>query len=131
VKVSLNGHGHHDAEDVSAGIDTLSDVNLAHRELLSDVHPIEPDLVHGTGCPVAVPVLVSPRGDPPIGCPLLLGMPAIKMLGIEPDHHAKKQHQPFSAASAKRLYENGGTSTKARASTRSLSTSKPSPSTPP
>ena len=32
-----------------AGIDTLSDVSLAPRELLTDIHPISPDLVHSTG----------------------------------------------------------------------------------
>ena len=100
--------GHHDVCDIVVGIDTLSDVNLAVRDLLSDVHAIDLDLVRGTsgmtpfaeegtlfvwheGIVIPIPALVARESHLPRDCQALFGVPAIKDLGILLDEQKLNQ----------------------------------------
>ena len=98
--------GHRDPVCVIAGVDTLSDVNLCVRDLLSNVHTIVPDFVRGSsgltpfteegllhvwinGSTIFIPALVATADNLPHQCQALLGVPAIDDLGISLD--AQKQ----------------------------------------
>jgi hypothetical protein len=97
---------------VIAGIDTQSDVSLATRSLLSDVHTIAPDDIHGIGPSVTftemgfldllaegrmvrVPALVANPDHLPSRCSALLGMPAILELGVKLDEQKDLQDAPL------------------------------------
>ena len=104
--------GHHVPIEIMTGVDTLSDINLALKDLLSDVHPIIPDKVRGTSTPtsfdeegllsvfidgkvVNVPALVASIDNLPHNCQALLGFPAIVDLGILLDEQKLQQGQPL------------------------------------
>jgi hypothetical protein len=97
---------------VFAGMDTQSDVSLATRALLSDVHTITPDDVHGIGPSVTfnemgfpdlltegrmirIPALVANPDHLPSRCSALLGMPAILELGVKLDEQKDLQDAPL------------------------------------
>ena len=97
---------------IVAGIDTQSDVSLATRDLLSDIHAIAPDDIHGVGQSVTfnemgfldlltegrmtrVPALVARPDHLPSRCSALLGMPAILELGIKLDEQKDHQDAPL------------------------------------
>jgi hypothetical protein len=90
----------------------MSDVSLAPRSLLSEVLPIAPDAVRGSGHTATftegglldivhagqlarVPALVATDHQLPSQCRALLGMPAIMELGISLDDQIKSQDQPL------------------------------------
>jgi hypothetical protein len=98
--------------NAAAGIDTQSDVSLVTRDLLSDVHAISPDDVHGVGHTVSftemglldllsegkmtrVPALVARADQLPSRCSVLLGMPAIVDLGVKLDEQKVTQDMPL------------------------------------
>ena len=90
----------------------MSDVNLAVRDLLSDVRNINLDCVRGTsgttpfqeegilyvwqeGIVTSIPALVALESHLPRDCHALLGVPAIKDLGILLDQQKMSQGQPL------------------------------------
>ena len=104
--------GYTEPLEISVGVDTLSDVNLSLRHLLSNVSPIAPDDVRGTGSTTTfreqgfldiyddgrvqrVPALVAPPSTLPSSCQVLLGIPAILDLGVVLDEQKLKQDQPL------------------------------------
>ena len=87
-------------------------MSLATRDLLSDVHAISPDDVHGVGHTVSftemglldllsegkmtrVPALVARADQLPSRCSVLLGMPAIVDLGVKLDEQKVTQDMPL------------------------------------
>ena len=104
--------GNPDTVPISAGIDTLSDVSLALRELLSDIHPIVPDRVRSSGCVTEfaeegfldiyhddqvsrVPALVAQASSLPTNTSVIFGMPALLQLGASLDEQKKEQNAPL------------------------------------
>ena len=104
--------GDPDAVAMSAGIDTLSDVTLATRELLSDIHTIVPDEVRSAGATTAyaeegtlsiyidhqvfrVPALVATAHSLPLETKIILGMPALYQLNVSIDEQKKEQNAPL------------------------------------
>jgi hypothetical protein len=104
--------GHSVPISVVMGVDTLSDVTMALRSLLSNVHPVVPDDVRtSAGSSVfmeegtldiqvdgeiqRVPALVADQLQLPLNCSALLGVPAIKDLGIHIDEQLKEQNSPL------------------------------------
>jgi hypothetical protein len=98
--------------NVSAGIDTQSDVSLATRDLPSDIHAISPDDVHGVGHTVSfiemglldllsegkmtrVPALVARADKLPSRCSVILGVPTIVDLGAKLDEQKVTQDTPL------------------------------------
>ena len=86
--------------NITAGIDTLSDVNLARRDLMHGIHGIDNEAVRGTGgtsvfreqgylrvslqgSPVEIPVWAADSSRLPRGCDAIFGMPAISDLGVD------------------------------------------------
>ena len=49
AKATVLPEGYTEPVEICVGVDTMSDVNLALRHLLSDVSPVLPDDVRGTG----------------------------------------------------------------------------------
>ena len=112
ARIHILPDGHPEPFDITAGIDTLSDVSLAPRDLLSDVHPISPDSVRGSGHTATfseeglldimyggrltrIPALVASEQQLPALCQVLLGVPAISDLGVALDDQLKQQDQPL------------------------------------
>jgi hypothetical protein len=90
----------------------MSDINLAAREFLHDVHEICVADVQNCGSTteftsegllkvlingevVVVPALVASPNQLPHGCGALLGIPGLNSLGVQLDEHRKKQRQPL------------------------------------
>ena len=91
--------GHDEPLEITVGVDTYSDITCALREVLSDVHSIQPDSVRGSsgsstyreegfldvfseGGTQRVPALVALPSQLPTDTAALLGMPAIIDLGV-------------------------------------------------
>jgi hypothetical protein len=109
---TINVPGDDLPRDISSGIDTLSDINMAARELLFNVHAISEDQVRGTagtarfreqGClrvllddtVLEMPCLVAdPRGLP-LRCEAVFGVPAIPDLGLDLNAQAETQNAPL------------------------------------
>ncbi len=89
---------------VQGCLDSGSDVNLAHRSMLHDVHPIlresisncgdstefteEGTLwVFASGTAHCIPALVATKAQLPFGCDVLLGVPGLDDLGVKLDSH--------------------------------------------
>jgi hypothetical protein len=87
-------------------------VSLATRDLLSNVHDISPDNIHGVGPAVTfnemgyldllsegklirIPALVAQPDHLPSRCSALLGMPAILELGVHLDEQKAEQDMPL------------------------------------
>jgi len=98
--------------EIIAGVDTMSDVSLALRHLLTDVEAVMPDDVRGTGSITAfseqgyldifddgrvqrVPAFVATTSNLPTNCQVLLGIPAILDLGVVLDEQKLKQNAPL------------------------------------
>ncbi len=109
---SIFPDGHNDVFDIGVGIDTMSDVNLALREILHNVRSVEMDEVHRTagttsfseegtlnvwqeGKMTPVPALVADRAHLPRDCQALFGVPAIRDLGIMLDEQKLTQGAPI------------------------------------
>jgi hypothetical protein len=110
--VSILPDGKESPTDITAGVDTLSGVSLAARESLSLVHSIVPDQVRCSGgftdfteegfldvCSNGgvsrVPALVALPHQLPHQCKALLGMPAIRDLGVRLDQQKLQQGAPL------------------------------------
>jgi hypothetical protein len=104
--------GHQTPFTISTGVDTLSDVSLAARSVLSNVHPVSPDQVQGSGGVsvfqeeglldifadgnlTRIPALVATPAQLPSGTQALLGMPAILDLGVILDEQKLAQGAPL------------------------------------
>jgi hypothetical protein len=100
--------GETQAHEFTCCLDSGSDVNLANRSLLHDVHPVEfEEIAHcgietqfeeeGTlrvflrGDVVEVPALVAVKEQLPHGCAVLLGVPGVNDLGVKLDAHRAKR----------------------------------------
>jgi hypothetical protein len=98
IDVSVSGS--FSSANIPVGIDTLSDVNLAQREHLHDVHPICDENVRGTGGVTSfneighlhitidgtvakVPAFVASIDRLPRKCSAVLGIPGIEQMGID------------------------------------------------
>jgi hypothetical protein len=106
LRVLQEGETH--AHEFMCCLDSGSDVNLANRSLLHDVHPVEfEEIAHcgvetqfteeGTlrvllrGDVVEVPALVAVKEQLPHGCAVLLGVPGVDDLGVRLDAHRAKR----------------------------------------
>jgi len=104
--------GHQTPITISTGVDTLSNVSLATRAVLSNVHPVSPDQVQGSGGVsvfqeeglldifadgnlTRIPALVASPSQLPSGTQALLGMPAILDLGVILDEQKLSQGAPL------------------------------------
>jgi hypothetical protein len=92
---------------VQSCLDSGSDVNLANRIMLHDVHPILREAIancgdqtefseEGTlwvftsGTARCIPALVATTAQLPFGCDILLGVPGVDDLGVKLDSHRGK-----------------------------------------
>jgi hypothetical protein len=100
--------GETQAHEFMCCLDSGSDVNLANRILLHDVHPVEfEEIAHcgvetlfqeeGTlrvflrGDVVEIPALAAVKEQLPHGCAVLLGVPGVDDLGVRLDAHRAKR----------------------------------------
>jgi hypothetical protein len=100
--------GETQAHEFMCCLDSGSDMNLANRSLLHDVHPVEfEEIAHcgietqfqeeGTlrvflcGDVVEVPALVAVKEQLPHGCTVLLSVPGVDDLGVRLDAHRAKR----------------------------------------
>jgi hypothetical protein len=107
AKVELLQEGEAQSISVQGCLDSGSDVNLASRHLLHDVHRIiredvsncgdvtafaeEGTLwVMATGSAVSIPALVAAKAQLPFSCDVLLGVPGMDDLGVKLDMHRGK-----------------------------------------
>ena len=97
---------------IEVGIDTQSDVNLASRDLLTDIHAILPEDIEGIGGSesfteegqltvatrdgefVSIPAIVAGSHLPP-RCRALLGVPGLNDLNIDLNQQKERQRQPL------------------------------------
>jgi hypothetical protein len=100
AEIDVNVSGTFSSTNISVGIDTLSDVNLAQREHLHNIQRINDENVRGTGGVTSfdeigdlhihidgtitkVPAFVASADRLPLRCSAVLGIPGIELMGID------------------------------------------------
>ena len=100
------------AKNIEISVDSASDVNMAIRELLTDVHPVRSEQLKGVGGSATIAeegnlTVILPSGETahvpaivadsslPINCKALLGSPGIDDLNIDLNAQKSKQRQPL------------------------------------